>query len=149
MTCHKPSLCRIYTVCNSVFDIWLASLFALVDMSKFKDGRVHFRNSGMKGLIAESDCPILCMAEVQNQHVLLVSQVKPFISYFPLPHYCFSREKNRRGNYGHSKSVYFFVPLNILKVTFETTQMHRLIFTVLLPIVVLNYIDEGLLLPFH
>ena len=26
-------------------------LFEAVDMSKFKDGGVHFRNSGMKGLI--------------------------------------------------------------------------------------------------
>ena len=44
-------LIRIYTVCHSVFHFRLQALFASVDMSKFKDGRVHFRNSGVKGLI--------------------------------------------------------------------------------------------------
>ena len=43
-------LFRIYTVCHSVFDFRLKPLFASVNMSKFKDGRVHFRNFGMKGL---------------------------------------------------------------------------------------------------
>ena len=36
----------IYTVCN----FRLKSLFESVDMSKLKNGRVHFRNIGMKGL---------------------------------------------------------------------------------------------------
>ena len=40
----------IYTVCHSVFDFRMQPLFASVDMSKFKDVRVHSRNSGMKGL---------------------------------------------------------------------------------------------------
>ena len=43
-------LIRICTVCHSVFEISLKPLFALVDKSKFQDGRVHFRNSDMKGL---------------------------------------------------------------------------------------------------
>ena len=33
-----------YTVCLSVFDFTLKPLFEAVDMSKFKDGRVHFRD---------------------------------------------------------------------------------------------------------
>ena len=41
----------IYTVCHSVIDFRLKPLCASVDMSKLKDGRVHFRNSGMKRLI--------------------------------------------------------------------------------------------------
>ena len=36
--------------CHYAFDFTLKPLFEAVDMSKFKDGRVHFRNSGMKGL---------------------------------------------------------------------------------------------------
>ena len=44
-------LIKIYTVCHSVFDIRLKPLFASVNMSRFKDGRVHFRNLGMQGLI--------------------------------------------------------------------------------------------------
>ena len=44
-------LIRIYTVCHSVFDFRLKPLFASVDKSKFKNGRVQFRNSRMKGLI--------------------------------------------------------------------------------------------------
>ena len=38
---------RIYTVCHSVLDFRLKPLCA----SKLEDGRVHFRNSGLKGLI--------------------------------------------------------------------------------------------------
>ena len=34
------------TVCNSVFDFRLKPLFAPVDMSKFKDGRVHQKIRG-------------------------------------------------------------------------------------------------------
>ena len=44
-------LIGIYTVCHSVFVFYLIPLFAAMDMSKFKDGRVIFRNLGMKGLI--------------------------------------------------------------------------------------------------
>ena len=43
-------LIRIYIVCHSVFDLRLKPLFTAVDMSEFKDGSVHFRNSGLKGL---------------------------------------------------------------------------------------------------
>ena len=40
-------LIRIYTVCHSVIDFFLLKpLFATMDESNFKDGRVHFRNSG-------------------------------------------------------------------------------------------------------
>ena len=39
----------IYTVCHSDFNFRLKPLFASVDMSKFKDGGVHIRNTGMKG----------------------------------------------------------------------------------------------------
>ena len=45
-------LIRIYTVCHFVFDFFrLIPVFASVDMSIFKDGRVHFRNALMKELI--------------------------------------------------------------------------------------------------
>ena len=33
------------------FDLRLKPRFASVDMSKFKDGRVHFRNAGVNELI--------------------------------------------------------------------------------------------------
>ena len=48
-------LIRTYIVCNSAFDFGLKPLFASVDTSKFKNGRVHFGKAGMKGLI-ESTC---------------------------------------------------------------------------------------------
>ena len=41
-------LIRIYTVFYSAFDFRLKPHFASVDVSKFKDGRVHLRNFGMK-----------------------------------------------------------------------------------------------------
>ena len=41
---------KIYTVWHSVSDFRLKPLFASVDKSKFKNGRFHFWNSGMKGL---------------------------------------------------------------------------------------------------
>ena len=44
------SLCKIYSVCRSVFQTEMKPLFASVDMSKYKDRRIHFRNSGRKGL---------------------------------------------------------------------------------------------------
>ena len=43
-------LIRSYTVCHSVFVFRLRTPSASVDMSKFKDGRVYFINSGLKGL---------------------------------------------------------------------------------------------------
>ena len=50
-------LIRIYAVCHSVFDFKLKALFASVDMSKVKDGMVHFRNSEMKGLSVQIVMP--------------------------------------------------------------------------------------------
>ena len=47
-------LIRIYTVCHSVFDFWMAAPFATMDVSKFKRRRVHFKNSGAKGLNSSS-----------------------------------------------------------------------------------------------
>ena len=41
----------IYTVCHSVIDFWLKPLFATMGVSRFRDGRVHVRNLGVKGLI--------------------------------------------------------------------------------------------------
>ena len=38
---------------HSVFDFRLKPILPSVDMSKFKDGSVHIRNSGMKELISE------------------------------------------------------------------------------------------------
>ena len=43
-------LIRFYIVCHSASDFKMKPLFASVDMSKFKDRRVHFRHSGMKEL---------------------------------------------------------------------------------------------------
>ena len=43
-------LIRIYTVCHSVIDFLLKPLFATMDVSKFRDGRVYFRKSEVKGL---------------------------------------------------------------------------------------------------
>ena len=43
-------LIRIFIVCHAVVDISLKPLFATMDVSKLRDGRVHFRTSGVKGL---------------------------------------------------------------------------------------------------
>ena len=43
-------LIRIYTVCNSVIDFWLKPLLATMGVSKFRDGRIPFRNSRLKEL---------------------------------------------------------------------------------------------------
>ena len=50
----------IHTICLSDFDFRLKPLFVSVDMSNFKDGRVHFRNSGMKGLIVNTCRMLFC-----------------------------------------------------------------------------------------
>ena len=50
MYIQKSRLVRIYTVFHSVIDFKLKPFFASVDMSKFKDVGVHFRNSGTEGL---------------------------------------------------------------------------------------------------
>ena len=42
--------CLIRIVYHSVSDFRLKPLFTSVDKSKFKNGRVHLRNSGMAGL---------------------------------------------------------------------------------------------------
>ena len=39
-------LATIYTVCHSDIDFWLKPLFATMDVSKFRGGRVHFINTG-------------------------------------------------------------------------------------------------------
>ena len=41
-------LIRIYTVCHSVIYFRLKPLSVSVNVSKFKDGRVHCRNLGVK-----------------------------------------------------------------------------------------------------
>ena len=46
--------------CHSLFYFRLKPLFASVDMSNFKEGRVHFRNSRMKGLM-DMFCNILSL----------------------------------------------------------------------------------------
>ena len=43
----------IYTFFHSVLDFWLNFLFAQMDVSKFGDGSVQLRNSGMNKL----SCP--------------------------------------------------------------------------------------------
>ena len=50
-TAHMSRLIRIYTICHSVFDFRLKPLFASMDVTKFKDGKVHVRNSGVKELM--------------------------------------------------------------------------------------------------
>ena len=45
----------IYTVCHSVTDFWLKSLFATMNVSKFSDGKVHVRNLGIKELKLKGD----------------------------------------------------------------------------------------------
>ena len=46
---NEPSHQDLYCL-HFVFDFRLEPLLTSMDMSKFKDGRAHFRNSGMKGL---------------------------------------------------------------------------------------------------
>ena len=45
-------LIRIYTVFYSALDVRLKSPFATTDMSKFRDGKIHLRNLGMKSNVA-------------------------------------------------------------------------------------------------
>ena len=47
ITCHGRIMPPL---CGALVDFRLIALFASVDISIFKDRRVHFRNSGMKGL---------------------------------------------------------------------------------------------------
>ena len=47
--------CHDYAGCHSVFQFGLTLLFLTMDLSKFKDGRDHFSNSGVK----ELTCPLV------------------------------------------------------------------------------------------
>ena len=55
---------------NSILEFRLQLLFTLVNMFKFSDGKVHFRNQGMKGLIM-SNSHLKCF-EHEGSNVLLV-----------------------------------------------------------------------------
>ena len=57
---NGPSHQDLHYLPFGFFDYTLKPLFEAVDMSKFKDGRVHYRNSGMKGLTLD----ILSMNEL-------------------------------------------------------------------------------------
>ena len=70
--CNEPFI-RIYTICHSDFDFRLKHQIALVDKSKFKDGRFHFRNSGMKGF---------CSEEKSKFHCVLMSDFLSIIFFF-------------------------------------------------------------------
>ena len=59
-TAHMSRLIWIYTVCHSVCAFWQRPLFATVGVPKFKDGRAHFRNSGMKGLTVGKSADLTC-----------------------------------------------------------------------------------------
>ena len=45
---HHEYLIGMCTIGHSCIDIWLKPLFATIDVSKFRDWRVNFRNSGLK-----------------------------------------------------------------------------------------------------
>ena len=49
MAQNEPSHQDLHYI-PSCFDTWLRSLFGTMGLTRFKDGRVHFRKSGMKGL---------------------------------------------------------------------------------------------------
>ena len=49
-----------------LFDFTLKPLFEAVDMSKFKNGRVHFRNSRMKGLNVDKEAIFSIFNKVQK-----------------------------------------------------------------------------------
>ena len=61
-------LIRIYTVYYFIFDFRLKLLFVLMDISKFKDRRAHFRNSGEKGLNMSN----LVMTSVDSERVIFM-----------------------------------------------------------------------------
>ena len=46
------------------FDFWLRPLFRTMVRIRFKDGRVHFRNSGMKGLELAKNRNLKCTSRV-------------------------------------------------------------------------------------
>ena len=60
----KNLFIRIYTVSNPVIDLGLKPLFVMMDVSKFRDGIVHFINSGVKGL----------MISAQVKYQLMISE---------------------------------------------------------------------------
>ena len=47
---HNERLIRIHAVSNSVLIFWRRPLFGTMILTRFKDGRDNFRNTGMKGL---------------------------------------------------------------------------------------------------
>ena len=70
---HTNSIIRINTVCLFYFPItlfgilfelfvYVTSLFEIMDTSKFKDRRAHFRKSGVKGL-SQSKADIKCCGQ--------------------------------------------------------------------------------------
>ena len=65
-------LIRIYTVCHSIIDFWMKTLFATMDVSKFRDRREHFRNSEVKGLTHLSSISSMnsSIINVGNTHYL-------------------------------------------------------------------------------
>ena len=62
------------------FNFRLKPLFVSVDMSKFKNGRVHFRNSGMKGLHVQT----LAVYYSISLSISLIT-VSPVLKYHPNP----------------------------------------------------------------
>ena len=67
------------------------TLFAMMDMPKFKDGRIHFRNSEMKGLRASLDKQkIVFIIIIISRECNLVFQslfLGPIISKFRLSNF--------------------------------------------------------------
>ena len=58
------------------FDFRLKPLFASVDVSKFKDGRVHFRNLGVKGLRKNRSTYRLQTAEVEHNKLDVARSIR-------------------------------------------------------------------------
>ena len=56
-TAHNPisRLIRTCTIFHSVIEWWTEILFASMDVSKFRDGWVHFINSEVKGLTGQAE----------------------------------------------------------------------------------------------
>ena len=67
----------LYTVCHFVFDFRLKPLFAPVDMSKHKNGGVHFKNSGMKGL--KSSFPLVGSTVRCSKFAYIAPTMKPCV----------------------------------------------------------------------
>ena len=81
---------RIYSVCHSVFEFWLTCQFATMVVSKSKDGTMHIRDLGVKGLKTISHRTLKILSSLANSNHSNKCKVNP---YFMKQHNIFASFK--------------------------------------------------------